>query len=448
MKNFTSEVLGLYYPDLYFRHRLKRDPSFVKRFPFRELRSRGGESADITDAFRTLIEEHIKQTLVSGFQNSLQNTFSSLANLKNKFSKKNFELRITFSSSRFFEKIRIKFDSPKSMNVEVVFRFKQLEYVEKLTRTTKHTINKDGKKLFGKPTESELLDELKDFYFQVIVELAMEIESTVGDIYFLPASRSGLYLGLNSFAPILAELSQSRFFISNKKIELPTLSEPVSDYYIDLSTVNRTFNNEEKFGDAVRFLEQKILRGAIDYDEESKNITYRPKGLGIVLNLSEASSMVAELAPLVIYLRHILDHRFAATVGQNRRLMRRSRFPANKPILFIEEPEAHLHPEVQVDLMSVFSQLVGHTKLFITSHSNYMFHAMNNLILGKRIDGSRIAVYHLVLTKSGTIQADDTKVTPDGVQDSNFQETSERLYEERLELLEVTTNDQSTAPQS
>lgn len=226
--------------------------------------------------------------------------------------------------------------------------------------------------------------KLFGYFLTSLGEIYSELNSEMREIYFLPASRSGLYQGLNSFAPIIAGLTQNRFFISNKKIELPTLSEPVSDYYIDLSTINKKYFNKE-YEDLIETIENRILNGKIEFDDESKNIIYEPKGLNLKLNLSESSSMVAEMSPLVLYLKHIINHKF-----QSEKVFRyfSSKEQANNyDVLFIEEPEAHLHPEVQVELMKIFAKFSGHKlKVFITSHSNYMFQELNNLILDKQID--------------------------------------------------------------
>ena len=51
--------------------------------------------------------------------------------------------------------------------------------------------------------------------------------------------------------------------------------------------------------------------------------------------------------------------------------------------LYIEEPEAHLFPDSQSRLVSLFSILTGkpNCRFFITTHSPYILSALNNLIL-------------------------------------------------------------------
>ena len=67
-------------------------------------------------------------------------------------------------------------------------------------------------------------------------EFSIEILRWAKNVYFLPASRSGIYAGMSSFGPILAQLSQNRPYIKGT-IQIPSISEPISDYYMMLSEI-------------------------------------------------------------------------------------------------------------------------------------------------------------------------------------------------------------------
>ena len=152
--------------------------------------------------------------------------------------------------------------------------------------------------------------------------------------------------------------------------------------------------------------------------------------------------MVAELSPLVLYFKHILNNKYASNKDRDYTYMDYEDWLKRKKtrgydILFIEEPEAHLHPEVQVELIEIFAKLSKlKLKIFITSHSNYMFNKLNNLLIKKEIDKKNIMVYHLVRTKNGTTVNGGMQVTEDGIYDDNFQDISEKLYNERFTYLE------------
>ncbi|ELI6455566.1 AAA family ATPase, partial [Flavobacterium psychrophilum] len=320
---------------------------------------------------------------------------------------------------------------------------KKIELFQKETKSTKYSLILNNRKEFGKPTEDEFIHEFIRFSYVKINQILRKLDFNIKDVYYLPASRSGLYQALSAFTPIIAELTQNRFFIQNKSIELPSLSEPLADYFIDLSTVDKKHNNKE-FEGIVKLLQNEILKGKVDYNDETRRISYQPDGIDLELHLSEASSMVSELSPLVLYFKHILNNKYSSINSRdsfffdpfyNESFGKRK----NKgyDILFIEEPEAHLHPEVQVKLIEIFAKLTGlNLKIFITSHSNYMFNKINNILIKKEIEKEKVMVYHLIKTENGTTTNIEMKVTEDGINDSNFQDVSEQLYYERLNYLE------------
>lgn len=395
---------------------------------------------DCTSDFMNLLEEELKEVILKGLQNSLLNTFSSLKNLKNRYTNENYELIIKISES---EKLIIYSNNEGSLDLKYIDYYKKVEIVQKETKSTKFSLYINNRIEFGKPSEEEFNRDFIIYTIRKVNQILRKLDFNIRDIYYLPASRSGLYQALNAFTPIIAELTQSRFFIQNKSIELPSLSEPLADYFIDLSTVDKKHINKE-FEGIIKMLQNDILQGDVVYNDKTKRILYKPKGINLELNLSEASSMVAELSPLVLYFKHILNNKYASTKGRDFFFYDQyydSMNPRKKDkgydILFIEEPEAHLHPEVQVKLIEVFAKLSTlNLKIFITSHSNYMFNKINNLLIKKEIDDTNIVVYHLVKGPNGTTINSEMKVTEEGINDENFQDISEQLYYERLNYLE------------
>jgi len=225
-------------------------------------------------------------------------------------------------------------------------------------------------------------------------------------LIFFPASRSGLYQGLNAFSQIMVELSKSRRFLT-KKLELPSISEPVSDYFLSLAQIQtRQANKDNTILSLVNEIEQTVIKGEVIFDEVSKKIFYKPQQTDLVLDVSLTSSMVSELSPIVCYLKYVVA--FADD---------------SKSIIFIEEPEAHLHPETQVLLMEIFAKLIkANVKIIMTSHSDYMFNKMNNLILEGQLDiASLQAIVFKETLKGGTI-AKEIPADSLGIDDENFLE--------------------------
>ncbi|TOR22300.1 hypothetical protein CGG78_24245, partial [Vibrio parahaemolyticus] len=214
--------------------------------------------------------------------------------------------------------------------------------------------------------------------FRFVIGFINGFSSIINSVHYLPASRSGLYQALSAFGQIIAELSKNRSFLS-KKIELPGISEPVSDYFIRLSDIRvqkKSFEDKE-INKIAKEIEEKILKGRVEFNSQTKQLMFYPIETNLKLELSSTSSMVSELAPIVSYLRYVLTENAKRT---RRRVNSKVRPACN--LIMIEEPEAHLHPEIQLLLTEIFSKLVNqNVKLVITSHSNYIFNKVNNLIM-------------------------------------------------------------------
>lgn len=396
---------------------------------------------DFTDDFFKLINDKLKEIILNGLENSLFNTFSSLKNLKNRYSNKNYEIIISIAPT---EKIVIFSDDDGKLNLKYIDNTEKIQIIQK---STKYSLYTDERKEFDSVTENEFYRAFNLHITTKFNQILNKLNFNIRDIYYLPASRSGLYQALNAFTPIIAELTQNRFFMQSKSIELPSLSEPLADYFIDLSTVDKKHINKE-FENIIELLQNNILKGEIEYNEKTRKILYKPSGIELELNLSEASSMVAELSPLILYFRHILNNKYSSNKERNFFQTDKSEVMNNKTkkeknydIIFIEEPEAHLHPEIQVELIEIFAKLSAlNLKIFITSHSNYMFNKLNNLLIKKEIDKDKIMVYHLIRSESGTTVNTEMVVTEEGINDDNFQDVSEKLYNERLNYLEENDN--------
>jgi predicted ATPase len=238
------------------------------------------------------------------------------------------------------------------------------------------------------------------------------------NIFFLPASKSGIYQVLSNMGNIFAQLSQLP--LKNTSLNLPSMSIPVSDYILNIAAINSSKQGE--FGNFVDFLEEKVIEGSVIFDDLQKKLQYKSNRTGLVTELHEASSMIAEISPLVAYLKYIL--------------------PKKNSILFIEEPEAHLHPKVQVEMMKVFVDLAkSGVKIVMTTHSDFMMNELSNLLLEKKIDADKVGSYHLVMGEKGSYDAGDMKATSEGIEDYNFTDVAVEQYGRRMAILEKLNQD-------
>jgi len=115
--------------------------------------------------------------------------------------------------------------------------------------------------------------------------------------------------------------------------------------------------------DLADVLEQNLLAGAVRLDSSETgypSFVYRPVSWDSDLPLTRASSMVSELAPVVLYLRHCVE-------------------PGN--VLIIEEPEAHLHPALQARFARELARLVhAGVRVVLTTHSEWILEVLANLV--------------------------------------------------------------------
>ena len=118
-----------------------------------------------------------------------------------------------------------------------------------------------------------------------------------------------------------------------------------------------------------------ILGGDLDFStpepDPMREIIFKPK-TNVMLDIPIVSSMVKELAPLVLYLRYLA-------------------WP--EELLVIDEPEMNLHPEAQAQLIELLAMLVNAgLRILVTTHSTYIVdHLINLMEAAKHEDKAAIA---------------------------------------------------------
>ena len=384
---------------------------------------------EITDEINSWIENILTDNLGDNFLSSLKNSFPSYNSALREDSciileYECFSMRYLLRNEKFVIKNEEKSNQ---------------KFYLKETSSSYHKTRQihEGRVVYVDKNNERNSDQVYSTVLQILFyqidKVLICAQKDVSNIFFFPASRSGIYNGMSAFAPIVAELAKSKSFFT-KKIEFPGLTEPISDYFIALSSINEKSNQE--FEDVYNELEKEILKGEILIDKKDSALLYKNQD-NLQFRMTEVSSMVSEIAPIVAFLKFIINARRNRVLYIDNRIFFNGKLGNGQTIVFIEEPEAHLHPSNQIKLIEILAQLLQkNVKIVFSSHSNYIFNKLNNMILSKQMD---YKLYEPILimqeengSKSTIMQIDQT-----GVIDDNFSDTAFQLYEERENILEA-----------
>ncbi len=178
-------------------------------------------------------------------------------------------------------------------------------------------------------------------------------------VHYLPAARRGIMYLYEAFDNLhVADKSD----IGSHSYS--TFSGWISDFLKQIINYNKHYNPSEGISEIAKSLETEVLRGQIEVNRSAgagyPEVLYRPQNAEQTLRMSQSSSMVSELAPLVLYLRGIVN-------------------PGDT--LIIEEPESHLHPGAQTQIAITLARLVrAGVRVIITTHSDWLLQQIGNLI--------------------------------------------------------------------
>ena len=203
--------------------------------------------------------------------------------------------------------------------------------------------------------------------WEAIGTLADSVLPSHRPAFYLPADRTGL---MNAHSTVVSALIQSATMGGIRGADpLPPLSGVRGDFLEQLvemvSNQRRRFRRgREHLRRIGKRIEDGILGGAVKVGGlpgvAYPHFTYRPSGWGSGLPLTNASSMVSELAPVVLYLRHVV---------------------APDDLLIIDEPESHLHPAIQVAFTRTIAAIVGAgVRIILTTHSEWVLEELGNVV--------------------------------------------------------------------
>ena len=217
-------------------------------------------------------------------------------------------------------------------------------------------------------------------------------------------------------------------FLSKNLDDEFTFSNTQKRFAQKLLEINKSRKNGYFYDLACEF-EHELFDGEIfikDDDSPLKDIYYK-RDDGLKIPLSQASSSISEMTPLILYLKYILKE---------------------NDTLIIEEPEAHLHPKNQRILVKYFILAINMgLNIIMTTHSDYIIEQLNNYIrLGnvkdeffennenysknQIMDLEKIKLYHFKQSEDYTFSPFEVPINFTGFYDKNFNEVIDDLCDE------------------
>lgn len=178
----------------------------------------------------------------------------------------------------------------------------------------------------------------------------------MGEPVYLPASRTGFMLTYSQLIENSLQVSYAPSIEENTS----ALTLPYIDF-LQLITKFDTKSKHNKKNEAViRFIEETMTKGNIITKKDIMPvIKYHPNGMAKEIPLYLASSIVTEISPLLLLFKSDINFK----------------------TLIIEEPEAHLHPELQQAMARLIINIVNSgIPVWLTTHSDTILQHINNML--------------------------------------------------------------------
>ena len=195
------------------------------------------------------------------------------------------------------------------------------------------------------------------------------VSAVARPVHYLPADRAGvMHAHRVVVSSLIGRATRAGFDVESP---LPALSGVLADFLRRLiELVDERAGTG--CGELADRLETDILGGAVQIRRSSvgyPSFHYRPAKWERDIALMNTSSMVSELAPVVLYLRHLVR---------------------KGDVVIIEEPESHLHPEMQVAFTRFLATVVkAGIRVIVTTHSEWVLEALANLVRLSEVPKSR-----------------------------------------------------------
>ncbi|UJG44469.1 MAG: AAA family ATPase [Candidatus Heimdallarchaeum endolithica] len=265
----------------------------------------------------------------------------------------------------------------------------------------------------------------------------------------IPAGRGALIRAHDVLTSAIIKQSTT---IGLEEASFPGLMEPIASFLIDLINAKDKLKEHEsskikasrEIGKILLDFDKSLLKGKISFVDDKdllsslgKAIYYEPSNTNEKIPLRNASSAIGELSGLRLFLESHLNE-------------------LHNSIIIIEEPEAHLHPEMQIKFVNNLIDLSKYVKgIIITTHSDYITQGINIRILEDTVNNlkvskkelkekqpfyKKVSVYWMKFNGNNQSITQKIAVEPDGLQPETFLDVIDELGNKTSYLLSKIDN--------
>ena len=175
---------------------------------------------------------------------------------------------------------------------------------------------------------------------------------------YLPAARTGFMLTKD----LINRAGRNAAFniVETEQEKMTPFVKPIIQFLDVINDLTYEERGDEKFHWVTEYLEKGMADGTVEMSTlPNKEVSYVPAGQGEAMSLRCVSAVVTELSPLILILKH----------------------KAYLNMLFYEEPEICLHPQLQQKIARVICRLVNsQLDMVVTTHSDIILQHINNML--------------------------------------------------------------------
>lgn len=327
--------------------------------------------------------------------------------LKDKYVKINYseqfkqELKIIFKKANNYININNNSLTDKDIYTQVLLH---KQFLSEITADINRLTGNDDSTVIYVPACRSLLATLSDYIYRLIHVPYSSEETAIPDSTLDYSSKSFI----DRISALKEKFTQSLDDIIKDKRKLSS-----QDTKIDSSSL-----------DEIKKLIYLILKGEYRYSKNEERLYYNEKQY-VKLSLSSSGQQESVWILQLIF----------SLVLEN-----------TQTTLLIEEPEAHLYPEAQRDIVSLISLFsnINNNKVIITTHSPYILTSINNLIYAQKVGVKKNKEINDIISSKCWLDIDKINAyyVKNGSIDSIIDTELKLIQAERIDGISNVLNDQ------